>query len=86
MAREGDGPRMRWCGLIGNRSGVFVDVRALTQRQACVLQLVADGFQNPCRELMLLQQAPEIHDRRVFGNRRAERQSSKLACQSDFVQ
>ncbi|KIY42037.1 hypothetical protein TZ03_04830 [Pseudomonas sp. 10-1B] len=57
------------------------DNRALAQRQAFVLQVVVDGFQNPCRELMLLQQVPEIHDRRVFGNRRAERQSSKLAHQ-----
>lgn len=26
----GDGPRMRWCGLIGNRSGVFVQASPIT--------------------------------------------------------
>lgn len=30
MARKGDGPRMRWCGLIGNRSGVFVQASPIT--------------------------------------------------------
>ena len=35
---------------------------------------------------MLLQQVPEVHDRRVFGDRSAERQTSELAHRSDLVQ
>ena len=76
--------------LILGRAGCVadggVDNRALTQRQAFVLQVVVDGFQNPCRELMLILQVPEINDRRFFANRRTQRQSSKLTHRSDFAQ
>jgi len=60
-------------GRTGRVDDGGIDNRALAQRQAFVLQVVVDGFQNPCRERMFLQQVPEIHDRRVFGNRGAER-------------
>lgn len=53
-----------------------VDNGALAQRQALVSQVIIDGFRNARRQLMLLQQVPEIHDRRVFGDRSAERQTS----------
>lgn len=63
-----------------------VDNGALAQRQALVLQVIVDGFQNARRQLMLLQQVPEIHDCRVFGDRSAESQTSKQAHRSDLVQ
>ena len=63
-----------------------VDNGALAQRQALVPQVNVGGFQDARRQLMLLQQVPKIHDRCVFGNRRAERQTSKLTHRSNLVQ
>ena len=36
--------------------------------------------------MVLIQQVPEIHDRRVFEDRSSEHQASKLAHRSDLVQ
>lgn len=63
-----------------------VDNGTLTQRQVLVLQVIVDGVQNARRQVALLQQVSEIHYRRVFRDRNAERQTSKLAHRSDFVQ
>lgn len=43
------------------------------------------GFQNARRQLMLLQQVPEIHDCRILGDRSAERQPGKVAHRRDLV-
>lgn len=79
-----------------NTNGTGVDLesgwaawRALVDdgRKICVLPVMNKlGFQNPCCELMLLQRVSQIHDRRIFGNRRAKRQSSNMADRSDLVQ
>lgn len=73
-------------GRTGRVNDGGIDNGALAQRQAFVSQVIVDGFQNARRQLVLLQQVPEIHDRRVFGDRSAERQSRKLAHRSDLVQ
>ena len=41
--------------------------------------------QNPCRQGMFLQQVPEFHDCRVFGDRRAGRQARKLEHRSGLA-
>ncbi len=41
--------------------------RALAQRQPLVFQVGIDGLLDVCRQLGLLQQLPEIRDRRVLG-------------------
>ena len=50
-----------------------IDNGALAQRQALVLELAIDNLENPDSQLVLLQQVAELHDRGVFGNRRAQR-------------
>ncbi len=72
-------------GRTGRMDNRGIDNRALAQRQPLGSQVGIDGFQDACHQLVLLQQVPEIHDRRVFGDRRAERQPSKLAHRGDIV-
>jgi hypothetical protein len=63
-----------------------IDDGALAQRQAFFLQITVDERKDCRCELMLLQQVPEVHDRGVFRDRRAQRQACELAHGGDFVQ
>jgi len=45
-----------------------IDHRALAQHQATVTQIAVDDLQDPARQLMFLQQAPEVEDRGFIGN------------------
>ena len=70
-------------GSVNNRG---VDDGALAQREAFFLQITIDDRQDCRRQFMLFQQVPEIHDRSVFRDRRAEGQTSELAHRRDFIQ
>lgn len=59
---------------------------ALAQRHVFLLQITVDDCKDRRCELMLLQQVPEVHDRGVFGDRRAQRQACELAHRRDFVE
>ena len=82
--------RIAFTFLVLGRTGCMddggVDDAALVQRQDFFSQVIVDGFHNARRQLVLLQQVPEIHDRCVFGDRSADRQTSELAHRSDLVQ
>ncbi|MNC62981.1 hypothetical protein D3C75_1130670 [compost metagenome] len=45
-----------------------IDHRTLAQHQATVTQIAVDDLQDPTRQLMFLQQAPEVEDRGFIGN------------------
>ena len=63
-----------------------VDDGALAQRQAFLLQITVDDHKDGRRQLMLLQQVPEVHDRGVFRYRGAQVSGCKLAHGRDFVE
>jgi len=46
-----------------------IDHRALAQQPAAVAQIAVDDLQNPARQLMFLQQAPEVENRVSSGIR-----------------
>lgn len=45
-----------------------IDDGALAQRQAAITQVAIDHTQNPCRQLVLFQQATEVEDGGFVGN------------------
>lgn len=63
-----------------------IDDGALAQGQAFLLQITVDDRENCRRQLMLLQQVPEVHDRGVFRDRRAQCQTRELTHGRDFVE
>ncbi|MNT71250.1 hypothetical protein D3C72_2097160 [compost metagenome] len=70
-------------GRVDNRR---IDDGALAQREAFLLQITVDDRQDRRRQLMFLQQVPEVHDRGVCRDRRAQSQVRKLAHGRDFIQ
>lgn len=70
-------------GRVDNRR---IDDGALAQREAFLLQITVDDRQDRRRQLMILQQVSEVHDRGVFRDRRAQDQVRKLAHGRDFIQ
>ena len=62
-----------------------IDDSALALGQTFFLQVTVDDSQDRRRQFMLLQQVPEVHDRGVFGDRRAELQACELTHGSDFI-
>ncbi|MNR17017.1 hypothetical protein D3C85_1336550 [compost metagenome] len=62
-----------------------IDDSALAQRQAPVTQVAVDHGQNPCCQLMLLQQTPEVEDGGFVGNA-LQAQPGKLAQDGGLVQ
>lgn len=73
-------------GRAGGMNNGGIDDGALAQRQAFFLQITIDDRKDCRCELMLLQQVPEVHDRGVFGDWRAQRQECELAHGRDFVE
>ena len=73
-------------GRAGGMNDGGIDDGALTQREAFVLQITVDDREDCRGELMLFQQVPEVHDRGVFRDRRAQGQARKLAHGCDFVE
>lgn len=73
-------------GRAGGMNNGGIDDGALAQRQAFFLQITIDDRKDCRCELMLLQQVPEVHDRGVFGDWRAQRQACELAHGRDFVE
>ena len=63
-----------------------IDDGAMAQRKAFLLQITVDDGQDRRRQLMFLQRVPEVHDRGVFRDRRAQGQVRKLEHGRDFTQ
>lgn len=63
-----------------------IDDGALTQRQTFFLQITVDDLKDRSRQLVLFQQVSEVHDRGVFGDRRAQSQTCELAHGRDFAE
>jgi hypothetical protein len=61
------------------------DHRALAQHQATVTQIAVDDLQDPARQLMFLQLAPEVEDRGFIGNS-IQMQPRELAQNRRFIE
>lgn len=73
-------------GRTGGMNNGGVDDVALAQGKAFFLQITVDDREDRRGQLMLFQQVPEVHDRGVFGYRRAQGQAGELAHGRDFVE
>lgn len=60
--------------------------KSISACSAGCLAIAVDDLQDSGRQLMLLQLVPELHDRGVLGDRRAQGQACELAHRRDLVQ
>lgn len=73
-------------GRTGGMNNSGIHDGALAQREALFLQITVDDRKDRRCQLVLFQQMPEVHDRSVFGARRAQGQVCELAHGGDFVE
>ena len=72
-------------GRTGGMNNSGIDDGVLAQRETLFLQITVDDLKDRRCQLVLFQQVPEVHDRGVFGDRCAQRQTCELAHWGDFV-